>query len=89
VGAAAACVKRGQAAGTSSGAARNKSRRVILDLKNPYPIAQRFGVQLFKKIEMLVAEKAALDAVYCPIAVIPVANVVPFSSVCSCVMNAE
>jgi hypothetical protein len=37
---------------------------------------------------MLVAEKADVDAVYCPTAVIPVAGVVPFNSDCSCVMNA-
>jgi hypothetical protein len=37
---------------------------------------------------MLVADKVKFDAVYCPTAVIPVAKIVPFSSVCSCVMNA-
>ena len=47
-----------------------------------------FSVQLFKKSVMLFAEKAKLDAVYCPIAVIPVASVLPLSSVCSCVTNA-
>ena len=38
---------------------------------------------------MLVAAKENVDAVYCPIAVIPVASVVPFSSDCSWVTKAS
>ena len=61
----------------------SRSQKILIPLRNVS------SVQLFKKIVMLVAEKAAVDVVYCPIAVIPVASVVPLSSVCSCVMNAE
>ena len=37
---------------------------------------------------MLLAENAEDAAVYCPTAVMRVARVTPFNSVCSCVMNA-
>ena len=38
---------------------------------------------------MLVAAREKVDAVYGPTAVSPVTSVVPFSSACSCVMNAS
>jgi hypothetical protein len=72
----------------SSEVARSKSRRVILEFNSRTPLATRSDIQLLKNSVMLVAEKACVDVVYRPTAVIPVARLAALSIDCNRAMNA-